>query len=145
MLLPTRSKCGKAVYLTLHLLCSAGLLFGIILKHLKVCLFSCCFLHVKLTIRRGTVWLKNLARTFITNIFWTRGLLARCYSLFFYVENFQWHSSFGNSWNKNWTSCLTYLNISASAHLKKLSDHFFCQTLTYCHSNVYVCLWLKLK
>ena len=83
MLSPTRSKCGKAVYLTLHFLCSAGLLFGIILKHLKVCLFSCCFLHVKLTIRRGTVWLKNLARTFITNIFWTRGLLGWCYSLFF--------------------------------------------------------------
>ena len=146
MLSPTRSKCGKAVYLTLHLLCSAGLLFWIILKHLKVIFvllfFSSCGTDY---MKRNCLIEENLARTFITNIFWTRGLLARCYSLFFYVENFQWHSSFTNRWNKNWTACLTYLNISASAHLKKLSDHFFCQTLTYCHSNVYVCLWLKLK
>ena len=144
MLSPTRSKCGKAVYLTLHLLCSAGLLFWIILKHLKVIFvllfFSSCGTDNK---KRNCLIEKNLARTFITNIVWARGKML--FTVFFYVENFQWHSSFTNRWNKNWTACLTYLNISASAHLKNYLTTFFCQTLTYCHSNVYVCLWLKLK
>ena len=81
--------------------------------------FSSCGTDNK---KRNCLIEENLARTFITNIVWARGKML---FTVFYVENFQWHSSFGNSWNKNWTSCLTYLNISASAHLKKLSDHFF--------------------
>ena len=32
--------------------------------------------------KRNCLIEENLARTFITNIFWTRGLLARCYPLF---------------------------------------------------------------
>ena len=91
----------------------------------KSFLFSCSFLHVELTIRRGTVWLKksseNIYHKHLLNS-WTRGKML---FTVFYVENFQWHSSFTNRWNKNWTACLTYLNISASAHLKKLSDHYF--------------------
>ena len=146
MLSPTRSKCGKAVYLTLHFLCSAGLLFGIILKHLKVCLFSCCFLHVKLTIRRGTVWLKksseNIYHKHLLNS-WTRGKMLFTVFLCRKLSMTQLlHEQLEQKLN-----CLLDVpkHIGKRTPKKTIWPLYFCQTLTYCHSNAYVCLWLKLK
>ena len=147
MLSPTRSKCGKAVYLTLHLLCSAGLLFWIILKHLKVIFvllfFSSCGTDNK---KRNCLIEKNLARTFITNIFWTRGLLGWCYSLFFLCRKLSMTQLLWKQLEQKLNFLLDIpKHIGKRTPKKTIWPLFFCQTLTYCHSNVYICLWLKLK